>query len=62
MTTYAFQFVKRVVFHVGTGNVRSQKALEKFGARSLGLREISHPDGRVRVSLIYELSRAPNQL
>lgn len=32
MLSHAFKFVKRVVFLIGTQNVRSQKAIEKLGA------------------------------
>ena len=33
MIDHAFQFVDRVIFLVGEGNLRSQRALEKIGAR-----------------------------
>lgn len=33
MLQHAFAFADAVLFHVGTGNIRSQKALEKLGAR-----------------------------
>ena len=36
---HALRFVDRVVFVVGENNVRSQKALEKIGARFVGLSE-----------------------
>ncbi|CAM4413306.1 GNAT family N-acetyltransferase [Flavobacterium terrigena] len=32
MINYAFQFVERIIFHVGDTNFRSQKAVEKLGA------------------------------
>jgi RimJ/RimL family protein N-acetyltransferase len=32
MIKYAFQFVDRIIFHVGDTNFRSQKAVEKLGA------------------------------
>src|SRR5207244_3678165 len=35
MLDHAFNFVKRVVFVVGENNMRSQKALQKIGARFL---------------------------
>ena len=31
MMDYAFQFVKDIIFYVGTENIRSQKAVEKIG-------------------------------
>ena len=39
MIAHALRFVDRVVFVVGENNVRSQKALEKIGARFVGLSE-----------------------
>ena len=32
MINYAFQYVDNVVFHIGSQNIRSQKAIEKLGA------------------------------
>ena len=32
MLDYIFQFVEKVIFHVGASNIRSQKAMEKLGA------------------------------
>jgi RimJ/RimL family protein N-acetyltransferase len=37
MLAHAFRFVRRVVFRVGPHNRRSQRALEKIGATSIGL-------------------------
>ena len=39
MIAHALRFVDRVVFVVGENNVRSQKALEKIGARFVGAAE-----------------------
>jgi RimJ/RimL family protein N-acetyltransferase len=36
MINYAFEYVDRVLFHVGTTNFRSQKAVLKLGANLLG--------------------------
>lgn len=33
MLNHAFRFVNQVIFHVGAQNIRSQKALEKLGAK-----------------------------
>lgn len=35
MIDYAFEHVDNVVFHVGTNNIRSRKAVEKLGAQLL---------------------------
>ena len=36
MLTHAFEYVDRVLFHVGENNFRSQKALAKIGAEPFG--------------------------
>jgi RimJ/RimL family protein N-acetyltransferase len=33
MLTHAFKWAKRVWFHVGIDNIRSQKAMEKIGGK-----------------------------
>ncbi len=33
---YAFKFVDKVYFHIGTTNIRSQLAIKKIGAKKLG--------------------------
>lgn len=32
MVEYALEFVDQVYFHIGAFNIRSQRAIEKFGA------------------------------
>ena len=36
MLNYAFQFVVKVIFHIGATNIRSQLATARFGARKTG--------------------------
>lgn len=36
MLEHAFRWVEEALFHVGTGNVRSQKAMERLGAEKIG--------------------------
>lgn len=35
MLNYAFQYVNKVVFHIGANNIRSQKAILKLGAKKV---------------------------
>jgi RimJ/RimL family protein N-acetyltransferase len=56
MLGHAFRFVRSVVFLIGTGNVRSQRAVERIGAVRVGTR--AEPDGRV--SYVYRIE-APAQ-
>ena len=55
MLRHAFRFVKRVVFLIGSQNVRSQKAIEKLGSIRVG----SRPDAAGRDSYVYEITSVP---
>jgi RimJ/RimL family protein N-acetyltransferase len=54
MLRHAHQFVKSVIFVVGTQNFRSQRAVEKIG----GIRVGSRPDAAGRESFVYRISAA----
>jgi RimJ/RimL family protein N-acetyltransferase len=54
---HAFKFVDRVVFVVGEDNLRSQKALEKIGARFLKRVESTASDGVRKVVFVIGPSR-----
>jgi RimJ/RimL family protein N-acetyltransferase len=53
MLNYAFQFVDKVIFHVGANNIRSQKAMEKLGAVNLGLEEVAYYGEATRTNIVY---------
>jgi RimJ/RimL family protein N-acetyltransferase len=53
MLDYAFQFVEKVIFHVGANNIRSQKAMEKLGAVNLGLEEVAYYGEATRTNIVY---------
>jgi len=57
MIDHALQYVDRVVFIVGETNLRSQKALEKIGAKFL--KEIERPssDGVMRRNVVFVIAR-----
>lgn len=42
MLDHAFRFVDNVIFHIGTGNIRSQKAVEKLGAGKMAMQEMRY--------------------
>ena len=52
MLRHAFRFVKSVVFLVGPGNLRSQRALETIGAVRAG----SRSDESGRESFVYQIT------
>ncbi len=53
MLEYAFRFVDRVVFVVGEKNMRSQKALEKIGARFLKKSEDVNRHGNPATNFVF---------
>lgn len=56
MLRHAFQYVKRVIFLIGTENTRSQKAIEKLG----GVRAGARRDAAGREAYLYEITEMPN--
>lgn len=57
MLRHAFRYVHRVLFRVGVGNRRSQRAVEKIGGMLVGL----GPDAAGRENLLYYLTAADFQ-
>jgi len=57
MIEHAFRFVDRVVFVVGPNNLRSQKALEKVGARFLKMVPRPARDGTMNQHLVFAITR-----
>jgi RimJ/RimL family protein N-acetyltransferase len=58
MLNHAFQFVHKVVFHVGEVNMRSRKAMEKLGGQLVGKADKAYYGEAVNVNCIYEISKA----
>ena len=57
MLDHAFKFVDTVIFHIGTKNIRSQKAIEKLGARKVSEIEINFPGEDERLNFVYEMDK-----
>jgi len=57
MLDHAFRFVDRVVFVVGENNLRSQKALERIGAKFLKKTERAARDGTKRPHIVFAITR-----
>ncbi len=56
---YAFAHgIEAVEFHVGSGNRRSQRAMEKLGAEKVDEREIAYHGEPLRHNFVYQISRA----
>lgn len=54
MLRHAFRFVESVIFHVGTENLRSQRAVEKIG----GVRAGTRRDTNGADSFVYRITRS----
>ncbi|HEX8845807.1 MAG TPA: GNAT family N-acetyltransferase [Pyrinomonadaceae bacterium] len=54
MLRHAFRFVESIIFLVGTGNLRSQRAVEKIGGARVG----SKRDAGGRDSFVYQITRS----
>ena len=57
MLEHAFRFVERVLFVVGENNIRSQKALEKIGAKFLKKTQLPTSDPRLAANVVFVITR-----
>ncbi|MDN4166190.1 GNAT family N-acetyltransferase [Cytophagales bacterium LB-30] len=57
MLDYAFQFVDRVVFHVGAENLPSQKAMERLGAKKTDEITVAYYGEPDRHNFVYEIAK-----
>lgn len=58
MLDYAFQFVDKVILHIGATNFRSQKATEKLGAVKVGELEVAYYGEPVKLNFVYRVDKA----
>lgn len=59
MLDYAFQFVDKVIFHVGSKNIRSQIAMERIGGIKVGEEEVAYYGESPKTNFVYEI-KTPN--
>ena len=57
MLDHAFRFVDTVIFHIGAVNVRSQKAIEKLGARKTAEAVIEYYGEPGKLNFVYEIDK-----
>lgn len=57
MLNHAFKYVDKVIFHVGSNNIPSQKAMNKLGALKTGEIEVAYFGEPVRKNFIYEIKK-----
>ena len=57
MLDHAFQFIDKVIFHIGANNIRSQKAIEKIGAVKTGEIEVEYYGEPSRFNFVYKIDK-----
>lgn len=57
MLDYIFRFVSKVYFHIGAGNLRSQIAIGRTGAKKIHEEEIAYYGEQPKMNFIYLLTR-----
>lgn len=57
MVNYALSFMKTTYFHVGLGNIRSQKAMLKIGGNNTGIQEIPVSYAPPKKSFVYKIDK-----
>ena len=60
MLDYLFQYVDKVIFHIGAQNVRSQISITRLGATKTGEIEVAYHGEPVRLNYIYVISKNEN--
>ena len=58
MLDYAFQFVDKVIFHVGENNMRSRMAMEKLGGVLVGKEDRAYYGEVVNVNVVFEINKS----
>lgn len=57
MLDYIFQYVDKVIFHVGKDNIRSLKAMNKLGAENIGEEEVAYFGEKPKTNIVYEIRK-----
>ncbi|RZL37089.1 MAG: N-acetyltransferase [Pedobacter sp.] len=55
MLDYAFEYVENVLLHIGATNFRSQKAIEKIGAKKVDELEVAYYGEPNRLNFVYQI-------
>lgn len=62
MLDYAFQYVDRVYFHIGAFNIRSQKVIEKIGAKKVDEFEVEYYGEDSKLNFVYLIEKDERSL
>jgi len=58
MLDHAFKYVDHVIFHIGAENIRSQKAIEKLGAKKTGEIEVAYYGEPAKLNCVYQIDKS----
>lgn len=58
MLNYAFQYVDKVILHIGATNYRSQVSIERLGAKKIDEIEIAYYGEPIKRNFVYEFTRS----
>ncbi|SHJ97260.1 GNAT family N-acetyltransferase [Epilithonimonas mollis] len=62
MLDYIFLFVDTVYFHVGKNNIRSQRAMEKLGAKRVNELNVAYFGEPQKLNVVFEITKQNYQL
>lgn len=57
MLNHIFQYVDKVNFHVGKDNIRSQKAMEKLGAKKVDEVNVAYYGEPEKLNIVFEINK-----
>lgn len=57
MLNYAFQFVSKIYFHIGSNNIRSQIAIGRLGAQKIAEQEVTYFGEDPKLNFVYEINK-----
>lgn len=57
MLNYAFQFVDKVIFHIGAENTPSKKSIAKLGAHKVSELEVQYYGEAPKLNFVYEINK-----
>ena len=57
MLDYIFEYVDKVIFHVGKDNIRSVKAMNKLGAENLGEEEVAYFGEDSKTNVVFQIKK-----
>ncbi len=58
MLDHAFRYVDKVLFHVGSVNIRSQMAMERIGGKRIGEQSVEYYGEPAKPNVVFSISKA----